>query len=72
MATIAKVKVKINKQNLFATPKSFKEVEDWIELHPPEDRPHLYTAAMMTWNFIAETIEEANKFGGDSSEHLDT
>jgi len=70
MATISKVKVKIEKQNLFATPKSFKEIEDWIELHPQEERAHLYTAAMMTWNFIAEAIEQANDFGGDSAEHL--
>lgn len=70
MATIGKVKVKLNKQNLFATPKSFKEIEDWIELHSPEDRAHLYTAAMMTWNYLVEAIEEAEKFGGDSSEHL--
>jgi hypothetical protein len=70
MVTIGKVQVKLEKQNLFATPKSFKEIEDWIELHAPEDRAHLYTASMMTWNYLVEAIEEAQKFGGDSSEHL--
>ena len=42
----------------FHTPKNWDEIEDWIESHPKEDRIHLYTAAIMTWNLAAKTINE--------------
>ncbi len=42
--------MKIEPIEMFATPKSWKEVERWIEAHAPEERAHLYTAALMTWN----------------------
>jgi len=40
--------------NFFHTPESWDEVERWIEQHPQEDRIHLYTAAIMTWNLAAK------------------
>ena len=40
--------------NLFHTPKDLKELENWIELHNPEERIHLYTAAYMAWNLAAK------------------
>jgi hypothetical protein len=30
----------------------------WIELHRKEDRVHLYTAALMTWNLAAKTVNK--------------
>ena len=44
--------------NMFHTPESWDEVERWIELHPKEDRIHLYTAALMTWNLAAKTVNK--------------
>lgn len=41
---------RIRPVDLFHTPKSWDEIMKWINLHNPEDRPHLITAAMMTWN----------------------
>lgn len=38
---------------LFRTPESWKEIEDWIERHPAEERIHLMTAAAMAWNLAA-------------------
>mgnify|MGYP000461419817 CR=1 FL=1 len=48
----------IQQCNLFHTPDSFKEVSDWIELHAPEERIHLYTAAHMTMNLCAQIIKQ--------------
>lgn len=45
--------MKIQPVELFYTPSSWAEVMDWIERHPPSDRPHLLTAAIMTWNLAA-------------------
>ena len=38
---------------LFNTPDSFETIEAWINSHNKEDRIHLWTAAMMTWNYAA-------------------
>jgi len=45
---------------LFNTPDSFETIEAWFETieawinsHSKEDRLHLWTAAMMTWNYAA-------------------
>jgi hypothetical protein len=43
---------------MFYTPKSMTEVVAWIEEHPPNDRIHLYTAAMMTWNYLAAQTQK--------------
>lgn len=40
--------------DLFHTPSDMTELQDWIERHSPEDRAHLYTAAMMAWNLAAK------------------
>jgi hypothetical protein len=29
-------------------------IESWINLHPKEERIHLYTAAYMAWNLAVE------------------
>jgi len=39
---------------MFNTPKDLDAIEAWIELHPPEERIHLYTAAYMAWNLAVE------------------
>ena len=49
----------IQPHGLFNTPESFEVIEEWINAHPAEDRIHLWTAAMMTWNYAAKLIEEA-------------
>lgn len=40
--------------NMFHTPESLDELMAWVERHSPEDRAHLYTAVMMTWNLAAK------------------
>ena len=55
--------MKIGKMGLFATPESVKEIEDWIELHPKEERMAMYTVMGMTWNFLSEAVEVESKFG---------
>jgi hypothetical protein len=40
--------------SFFHTPKSWDEIERWIEAHPKQDRIHLYTAAVMAWNLAAK------------------
>ena len=60
--------MKIGKMGLFATPESVEVIQEWIEAHPPEDRAHLYTAMGMTWNFLAELVNRADKFGKESSD----
>lgn len=49
---------KLTKNGMFNTPKNWKEIEDWINLHSPEDRIYLLTAAMMAWNLAAELTKE--------------
>ena len=44
---------------LFNTPDSFKDIESWINAHNKEDRIHLWTAAMMTWNYACKITEDA-------------
>lgn len=46
--------MKIKENRLFHTPETMKEVVDWIEKHSPSEKVHLYTAAMMTWNYLAK------------------
>ena len=50
--------MKIKENGMFASPESFKVIEDWIEAHPSTDRAHLYTAAMMAWNLAAKLTSE--------------
>ena len=48
--------MKVQPMVLFHTPMSSAEINDWIDLHPPEDRAAMYTVMGMTWNFLANTI----------------
>jgi hypothetical protein len=43
-------------EKLFTTPKDWKQLENWIELHPPEDRAQLYIAAFMAWNLATKLV----------------
>ncbi len=47
---MTKRRTRIQPVELFHTPKRWDELEAWIKTHNPEERPHLYTAAMMAWN----------------------
>ena len=51
----------IQPNGLFAQPTDFKEIENWIERHSPEERIHLWTAAMMTWNYLASQVNKENE-----------
>jgi len=46
--------IKIN--GMFRTPDDMGEIQDWIERHNSDDKAHLYTAAMMTFNLFANAI----------------
>ena len=49
--------MKIAKNDLFRTPETQDEIVRWIELHhDPMERLHLATVMMMTWNFLAEKV----------------
>lgn len=45
--------------HMFRTPENWAEIQDWINRHAPEDRAHLYTAAIMAWNLAAKLVAEA-------------
>jgi len=45
--------------NMFHTPADMAELQGWIERHSPQDRAHLYTAAMMAWNLAAKLTAPA-------------
>ncbi len=69
--------IKANK--LFFVPESTQVVFDWIDRHLPEDRSHLYTAAMMMYNIMARSInylhedylDEIHERIGDGSHYGD-
>jgi hypothetical protein len=44
----------LEKHALFNTPDNLAVLDNWINLHPPEERIHLYTAAYMAWNLAVE------------------
>ena len=48
----------IKPHGLFNTPESFDVIEAWINRHPQEDRLHLMTAAMMTWNYACKVAND--------------
>ena len=48
----------IKPHNFFHTPESWDEVERWINRHSPDERIHLLTAAMMTWNLATKTVNK--------------
>lgn len=44
---------------MFHTPDDWDALNAWIERHPPADRIHLITAAMMAWNLAAKLTAPA-------------
>jgi hypothetical protein len=42
----------------FHTPSSWKELNDWIDLHPREDRIHLIVVAAMGFNLAVKQSKE--------------
>jgi len=44
----------LEKHGMFNTPDDLAALESWINLHSPEERIHLYTAAYMAWNLAVE------------------
>lgn len=40
--------------NLFATPDNWEKLNEWINAHREEERPHLTCAAMMAWNLACK------------------
>lgn len=49
---------KITPNEFFKTPESFEELSQWIQAHSPEDRPHLWLAAMMSWNLACKVMND--------------
>ena len=48
--------VTLKEQTLFATPNSFKSIEDWIMRHNGDEQIHLWTAAMMLHNLMVKVL----------------
>lgn len=46
--------MKLQKNDMFATPESLEALKDWIELHNGAELIHVATAAAMTANYILE------------------
>ena len=59
-------KLTIKKMGLFATPTSQQDITDWIEKFPAEQRIALLTVMGMTWNFLAQAVDDHNTYGGDA------
>lgn len=51
--------MRIAKNEMFHTPADMDYVMEWINRHNPDDRPHLITAMMMTWNYLADRVNDA-------------
>lgn len=60
--------MKINKHGMFNTPESMDVVNKWIEQHPKEQRLSLYTAAYMTWNYLAGQIKMGQENNSETKE----
>lgn len=46
---------------MWATPKSTKELESFLEYLPDEQRPNATHIMMLTWNFMASTMQQSLK-----------
>jgi hypothetical protein len=55
---LKEIAVEFGYSGLFHTPKNMKEVQEWVELHSPEEKAHLYTVMFMTINFYSGLIAE--------------
>jgi rubrerythrin len=53
--------MKLPVNTFFHTPKDADEIVQWIEKHPADQRAHLYTVMGMTWNFLAEQVNNSVK-----------
>lgn len=53
--------MKIAKNDMFYTPADQQYMLDWIERHPADIKPHLITMMMMTWNYLAEIVNQEPK-----------
>ncbi len=58
--------LKVQKMALFHTPESPDDITEWINRFPPEERAALFHVMGMTWNFLAQAIEDHNTYGGDA------
>lgn len=54
-----KPQLTIPKMELFHTPQSADELATWIESLPGPERALAMTVMGMTWNYLAEVVEEA-------------
>ena len=63
-------KILNSKSGLFHTPDSWDDLMDWIERHPPKDRPALITAAGMAWNLALEASAQSLKTDSSTSNVL--
>lgn len=52
-------KINLNPVQMVHTPADWKELNDWIDRHSPDERAHLYTAAIMAWNLASKLVAEA-------------
>jgi hypothetical protein len=64
-------KVRIGKMAMCSTPTSAKQIEDWILLHPEQERANMFIVMGMTWNLLSQTVTDIQDTGGDSLEHLE-
>jgi len=55
------MQMKLEKQHMFATPKSVEDIHAWIELHSPEEKVHLYVLFGMTCNYVLKELEADDK-----------
>jgi hypothetical protein len=46
----------IKQCDMFATPETLQELQNWIDKHPADQRIHLTTAAYMMWNYLAKEL----------------
>lgn len=56
--------MKLEKNNLFATPENQEEIVDRIESFPVNERAHAYMICMLTWNYAVKCSEEQENDDG--------
>ena len=60
--------IKIRKMDVFHTPKTQDELMDWIESLPTSEKAIAITVFGMTWNFLAEQVNNSQ----DSEEAIES
>ena len=53
--------MELSKQGLFATPKSFQDIEDFIMRMPRESRAEATIVAGLTWNLAVSASQAVEK-----------